>query len=234
MSYQSGSNDVTHETPANNSAMSACFNAIADCRAHSEDLHPVHARNIGLYEAWERWATQQEGGAGQVGARDILNRVHLRFSANDNLVRDMLLRHLPLNSQADRTYYLDAIEGNAMFVTASLMFWRRPNVLVELTPALECLLTNSALGEDIPAAQLRPRLAACYIRFGAAMRQSVTLPAANRIPENHMEGAYVFESDHKGKRAISIVAIYAAGKTVTWASAASILSLRTSRRRWLA
>lgn len=198
-------------TSAVNSVMSACLAAVAACRVRSDDLHPVHARNIGLYPAWERWAAQ-EAGAGQFGVGDVLARMHLRFSANDNQVRDILLRHLAFDRQADRDCSLDVVEGNAMFATAALMFWQRMNVVVELTSALERLLTDSDLGEDIPAAQLRPRMAACYIRFGEAMRHAVVLPAASRIPENHIEGAYVFESEHKGKRAVSIVAIYAAGR----------------------
>lgn len=83
-------------------------------------------------------------------------------------------------------------------------------MVIELTPALERLLTSSNLGEDIPAAQLRPRMAACYIRFGEAMRQAVVLPAETGV--HSIQGSYVFASTYKGKRAISIVAIYAAGR----------------------
>ncbi|WP_426072522.1 hypothetical protein [Janthinobacterium sp. DSP2-3-3] len=178
--------------------------AIAACRARGDDVHPVHVRNIGFYHTWQRCAAQREDGAAQLSAADVLARLHLRFAENDDLVRNILLRHSP------RNFSRDAIECDAMFTTAALMFWQRPNVVIELTPASERLLTSSDLGEDIPAAQLRPRMAACYIRFGEAMRQAVVLPAETGV--HSIQGAYVFASTYKGKRAISIVAIYAAGR----------------------
>ncbi|MEM8517573.1 hypothetical protein RCH05_002119 [Janthinobacterium sp. CAN_S7] len=185
-------------------AMSACFMAIAACRARGDDVHPMHVRNIGFYQTWQRCAAQREDGAAQLSAADVLARLHLRFAENDDLVRNILLRHSP------RNFSRDAIECDAMFTTAALMFWQRPNMVIELTPALERLLTSSDLGEDIPAAQLRPRMAACYIRFGEAMRQAVVLPVETGV--HRIQGAYVFASTYNGKRAISIVAIYAADR----------------------
>ena len=206
---------------ASSPAMSACFMAIAACRARGDDVHPVHVRNIGFYHTWQRCAAQREDAAAQLSAAAVLVRLHLRFAENDDLVRNILLRHSP------RNFSRNAIECDAMLTTAALMFWQRPNVVIELTPALERLLTSSDLGEDIPAAQLRPHMAACYIRFGEAMRQAVVLPAETGV--HSIQGAYVFASTYKGKRAISIVAIYAAGRDEPLGISSLDLSSRTSR-----
>ena len=44
-------------TPLSPAAMT-CFSKVAACREESADLHPVHARNVGLLPAWEHWAAQ--------------------------------------------------------------------------------------------------------------------------------------------------------------------------------
>ncbi|OFJ48284.1 hypothetical protein BA896_004150 [Janthinobacterium lividum] len=69
--------------------MSACFMAIAACRARGDDVHPVHVRNIGFYQTWQRCAAQREDGAAQLSAADVLARLHLRFAENDDLVRNI-------------------------------------------------------------------------------------------------------------------------------------------------
>jgi len=192
-----------------NATALACFGAIAACRQGSADLHPVHVRNIGLLQAWEQWAQQRISESGQTDAANFLTRLRLRFSENDNLMKHILLRATSQNGNMFQKSRQDAVEGDAMFATAALMYSHRPNVLLELTPALEQLMTGSDLGDDIPAAQLRPPAPACYIRFGTMMQQAVALPVDDGIPANHIEGAYVFETVDNGNRAISVVAIYA-------------------------
>ncbi len=57
---------------ASSPAMSACFMAIAACRARGDDVHPVHVRNIGFYQTWQRCAAQREDGAAQLSAAVVL------------------------------------------------------------------------------------------------------------------------------------------------------------------
>lgn len=217
----SGENDWRFATPLPNCsdpikgasehrAALACFAAMAACRQGGADPHPVHARNCGLLSAWAQWARQLEAEPGEADAAMFLNRSQRRYADNDERMQRILLRKR--SPATDRQFSLDAIEGDAMFATAALMFWGRPNTLLELTPALEQLLADSDLGEDIPAAQLRAPVPACYIRFGATMRQQVMLPAQDGFPAHHIEGAYVFEAACNGKRAVSIVAVYVVGK----------------------
>ena len=54
------------------------------------------------------------------------------------------------------------------------MFWSRGHALIETTEALERLLVDSDLGEDLPVELFRPPFPACFIRFGPAFQAALT------------------------------------------------------------
>lgn len=186
-------------------AMLAFLAALNDSQNVSDVPHPVHARNVRLVAAWQRWAALQEGVHGQSLADRVIAGPCYRYAQNveameETIYADPIWKDGTLLGPA-------ATDTLAMFATAPLMFWRRPHVLIELTPSLAHLLADSDLGGDIPVDQLRPPMPACYILFGEAMKQAIATPSEASV-FNRIEGAYVFESKRDNRRAISVVAIY--------------------------
>ena len=191
--------------------------AVNDSITATADPHPVQARNVGLVQAWQRWSALREGrNQSQSEADRIIAHLGQRFDENVALVEETM-RNDPIwkmNVLAAPSA-LASFDNCAVFATAPLMFWRRPHVLIELTPALQQLLESSDLGSDIPINLLRPPAPACYIRFGEAMQRAIMPPQPKWLKSCHIEGVYVFESVRREQRAIAMVAVYNLGEHPT-------------------
>jgi hypothetical protein len=193
----------TTTTPPESLAFFSALNASANIR--SGPLHPVCARNGGLLTAWNALESRF-----CPSPLSLIGRISRNFEENLDLLCQSVARD-PLWQQGRIKVGNDPrnIEASLALATAQLMFWTRRNAVIEPTDALERLLVDSDLGEDLPADLFRPPLPACFIRFGKAFQDAV-VPASARpdFGAHHLQGVYVFESVRTAQRALTLVPIY--------------------------
>ena len=172
--------------------------------------HPVLARNAELLARWLRWGRWIEDSMNrQRGLYDEVAKGRLSLNCltllNDRtrwlqdharLLNQMLVLDPLWSKQAAAMAPWQAteqIETTCLTAAASLLFWQHKGTVLELTPALEQMLVDSDLGDDVPLSMLQSPYTACYIRFGpalqAAVRQGWQLGA---LEGYDIEGVYVF------------------------------------------
>lgn len=193
----------TATTPPASLAFFTAMNASGNARGGR--LHPVCARNSGLLAAWDALESQtSESPPSRIG------RISRNFEDNLDLLRQRVARD-PLWRQGRVRIGDDPrdIEAALALASAQLMFWTRRHALIEPTDALERILVDSDLGEDLPADLFRPPVPAGFIRFGQAFQQAV-VPACARpdFGAHLLQGVYVFESVRSEQRALTLVPIY--------------------------
>jgi hypothetical protein len=174
-------------------------------------LHPVHARNSGLVQAWQRWTESKEGMLHYSEMIPLLRSDRLRFEDNVQLL-DKVIRSDPTWQESYRRYPIDKEShfSTTCLITAPLLFWHQTHALIELTPALQQWLIRSDLGNDIPIDLLRPPAQACFIRFGEALQQAIVPPPDNASSYDRIQGVYVFEAvrTREKQRALAFLPIF--------------------------
>ncbi|MGB7988145.1 MAG: hypothetical protein WCF44_02035 [Candidatus Methylophosphatis roskildensis] len=142
--------------------------------------------------------------------RTAMGRLTRNFEENRDLLREAVHRD-PLWQQGRVKVGGDPRNvGDAPdLAIAPLMFWSRGHALIETTEALERLLVDSDLGEDLPVELFRPPFPACFIRFGPAFQAALT-PTDGPVDfgPHHVQGVYVFESVRPIQRALTLESIY--------------------------
>jgi len=166
--------------------------ALNDCITATPVSHPVLARNVGLVSAWQEWTARQEGAPDyrSIADRIVANQCN-NFDACVELVKESMRIDPIWNQGVVTPPSAQQLDTSGVFAAAPLMYWRRPHVLIELTPALEQLLDRSDLGDDIPADLLRPPMPACYIKFSEAMQRAIIPVKFEDVICSHVEGVYV-------------------------------------------
>lgn len=184
----------------------AFFTALNACgRARGAQLHPICARNCGVLAAWTALESKF-----LESPLSVIGRVSRNYEDNLRLLGESVARD-PLWQQGRINVGNDPrnIEATLAQATAPMMFWARRNALIEPTDALERILVDSDLGEDLPATLFRPPVPACFIRFGTAFQEAVVpAPARPDFGAHILQGAYVFESVRTEQRALTLVPIY--------------------------
>jgi hypothetical protein len=183
--------------------------ALNACSQGGSLPHPILGRNGGLVVSCRRWLSAGivPGGHEALG---LLTGPESRFFANEELLTGAV-EHDPLWQQGRLA--LPAGVGrdrfSAEFGVPPLMFWTRPNAVIECTDALEQMLVASDLGDDLAAGILHPPAPACYIGFGESFQEAVA--PEGRWPGLDYcvpEGAYVFETATGTGRMLAIVLIF--------------------------
>lgn len=184
----------------------AFFTALNACGSTRDGrLHPVCARNSGILAAW--CAVEARSGKRPLS---LMGGVDRNVAQNLALLREAIARD-PLWQQGRIKVGGGAGDIESMLIptAAPLMFWSRRNALIETTDALEHLLADSDLGEDLPAELFRPPAPACFIRFGGTFQQAVVPVCGEADFGAHwLQGVYVFESVREALRALTLVPIY--------------------------
>lgn len=183
----------------------ALFAAMNGCGIIGAYPHPIYGRNSGVLAAWHAIESR-------IGdpSQPVMNALHRTFFQNQGVLRAVVVRD-PLWQQGRLFDGNDPkiIEGMVMQVTAQLMFWSRPNAIVEATDALEKLLIASDLGDDLPADLFRPPVPATYVRFGKTFQGNVVADPSGPGPDITVtEGVYVFETVRETLRVLALVPIF--------------------------
>ena len=158
--------------------------------SHVSQLHgrpyPVQFRNQGAIEAWTRalennpvWARWAHP---QTTAWEIRQELH---AALHDLHPSTQLTDKAFASLA-RDRHLLAVE-----ISANLKYHLSKGTIIEATPALETLLTNSDVDLILPMSMVAPPYSAQYLRFGEAAMQYLKLPDAH-ISERYFDGVFCF------------------------------------------
>lgn len=195
-------------------ATSALFAAMDKSRLQNRHPHPVHARNSGILDAWNNWP------GGYARACEPLLEQRMKdpaycFGENAYLFSKILALD-PVLSRAEQCGMAETLQYATIMTAAAVMFWQRPHVLIEMTPALDQLLASSDISHDIPANLMRPPAPACYISFGSATQAAVAVPEADEYDGHRIVGAYVFESRYREGRVISICPVSELNSTPEW------------------
>lgn len=163
------------------------LNACSEVRGATPQ--PLVARDSGIVAAWERFAKAHGAAPGAMAdARQ-------RFPHNLDLLSTAILRDpLVIDGCVGFAETQPHARSAVILAVASLMFWRRDHVVIELTDALERRLIATPIGAGVPATRFRPPASACFVRFGPAFR-AATPPFGDETPDGAAtQGVYVFES----------------------------------------
>jgi hypothetical protein len=188
-------------SPADSRAFFAAMNQAIDV---SRQLHPVNGRNCDLVGTWRKL----ESGLGELTFL-LMSSVRRTFEQNVDLVRDTIVSD-PLwqMSYANNGDAANQFDHTIAQVTAPLMFWTRPNAIIEPTGALEKMPIASDLGDDLPADVFRPPFPATYIRFGETFQQAAIPGDPHKDKDAQpIQGVYVFEAVREKSRALTLVTI---------------------------
>lgn len=172
-------------------------------------LHPVQARNSGILPAWMAWMHNVGGEEYATGWKDLFENQRRRFFQNAANFQEEV-QHDPAIQRGEVNIGSSQGENIGPFVmsVAPIMFWMRPNVIIEATDALQDLLVHSDLGDDLPIGLVRPPFPACYIPFGKTFQD--VLGEKRGGPDGitaKLQGVYVFTADREEDRALSFVLI---------------------------
>ncbi len=182
----------------------AFFVTLKDCMIGSTLPHPVCARNANITAIWR--GVESKVAAPAVS---VMSDPRQSFQQNIGLVRNFV-EHEPIYQRGFQAGDETGLDDTALgLVVAPLMFWGRRNAIIELTDALERILVDSDLGEDLPVGLFRPPLPACYIHFGKTFRDTA-VPAPNQpTPGAYViQGVYVLEAQREGQRAVTIMPVF--------------------------
>ncbi|MFC5513300.1 hypothetical protein ACFPOU_19570 [Massilia jejuensis] len=89
----------------------------------------------------------------------------------------------------------EKVEANrrmlAVEVSTNLKYHLNKGTVIEATPALETLLTNSDVDLSLPMSIVAPPYRAQYLRFGEAAMQYLKVPASH-APDRVFDGVFCF------------------------------------------
>jgi hypothetical protein len=184
------------------------YTAMNNCQLPGE-LHPVQARNSGILPAWIAWMQNVGGEEYATGWKELFENHRRRFFQNvanfeEEVVHDPAIQRGEVNIGSSQGQNI----GPFVMSVAPLMFWIRPNVIIEATNALEDLLVHSDLGDDLPIGLVRPPFPACYIPFGKTFREVLGDKRRGLSGiATKLQGVYVFTAGREEDRALSFVLI---------------------------
>jgi hypothetical protein len=158
--------------------------------SHVSQLHgrpyPVQFRNQGAIEAWTRALVNNEVWARwarpQTTAWDIRQEL---LGALDHMHPSSRLTDQASASLAKHRH-LHAVE-----ISANLKYHLSKGTVIEATPALETLLTNSDVDLSLPMSMVGPPYPAQYLRFGEAVMQYLKVPDSE-IADRFFDGVFCF------------------------------------------
>jgi hypothetical protein len=146
--------------------------------------YPVQIRNQGAFEAWEsglgtteEWARWKHT---QTTCWDI--RQEVEWQLNN------------MRAHGDATPEEEARAAarvRAVSISANLRYELQRGTVIEATPALETLLTNSDVDLSLPMNMVAPPFSAQYLRFGAQAAQQLKVPNSE-LPDRVFDGVYCF------------------------------------------
>lgn len=172
-------------------------------------LRPVRARNSGIFPAWMAWMRNVGGEEYATGWKGLFENQRRRFFQNVANFQEEVL-HDPAIQRGEVNIGSSQGGNIAPFVmsVAPIMFWTRPNVIIEATDALQQLLVHSDLGGDLPIGFVRPPFPACYIPFGKSFQDVLGDKRGRRCGiTTKLQGVYVFTAGREEDRALSFVLI---------------------------
>jgi hypothetical protein len=155
---------------------------------------PVQFRNQGALDAWTQ----------ALGHTDVWERwTHAQTTCWD--IRQEILWQLnhmdPLPDVADNA--VAKVKKNrqmlAIEISANLKYYLNKGTVIEATPELETLLTNSDVDLSLPMSMVAPPYAAQYLRFGEVAQQFLKVPIS---PEHRFfDGVFCFFTPPSARRA---------------------------------
>jgi hypothetical protein len=158
--------------------------------SHVVQLHgrpyPVQFRNQGAIEAWTR----------ALGDLDVWTRWAHPQTAAWHIRREVLWQwgHMHPLSQVPEDE-IEAVTAHrqllAIEVSSNLKYHLAKGTVIEATPALETLLTNSDMDLSLPMSMVAPPYPAQYLRFGEAVMQYLKVPDSE-IADRFFDGVFCF------------------------------------------
>jgi hypothetical protein len=149
----------------------------------SQGAEEAWTRAIGETEAWRDWA------APDMTYSDIRREIMWQLERNAP----------PLEPGESLARLEEELSLLAVEIGANLMYCRHQGTVIEATPALESLLTNSDVDLDLPMSMVAPPYAAQYLRFGDQAISHLKAPNGT-LPGHVFDGAFCFftPSAHPG------------------------------------
>ncbi|WP_313706538.1 hypothetical protein [Massilia sp.] len=151
--------------------------------------YPVQFRNQGALDAWERalgdtevWRRWQEPGT-------------LCWQIRQELLRQLGSMH-PLSPAAGQLIAEDR-QRLAIEVSTNLKYHLSQGTVIEATPALETLLTNSDVDLSLPMSMVAPPYRAQYLHFGDVAMRYLKVPAST-APDRYFDGVFCFLTPNDG------------------------------------
>lgn len=158
--------------------------------SHVVQLHgrpyPVQFRNQGAIEAWTR----------ALGNLEVWTRWAHPQTPAWHIRREVLWQwdHMyPLSRAPENA--IEAVTAHrellAVEVSSNLKYHLGKGTVIEATPALETLLTNSDVDLALPMSMVAPPYPAEYLRFGEAVMQYLKVPDS-RVAGRFFDGVFCF------------------------------------------
>lgn len=149
--------------------------------------YPVQFRNQGAIDAWTR----------ALGKTDVWRRWQdpgtLCWRIRQDLMRQLETMH-PCSPAEGRLIAQDC-ERLAVEASTNLKYHLSQGTVIEATPALESLLTNSDVDLALPMSLVVPPFSAQYLRFGETAMRYLKVPASPTI-ERVFDGVFCFLTSH--------------------------------------
>jgi hypothetical protein len=175
-------------------------------RSHVTALHgrpyPVQWRSQGAEEAWAK-------AIGETDAWREWAAPDMTYSDIRQEITWQLERNLPPLQPGESLARLeDELGLIAVEIGANLMYCRHQGTVIEATPALESLLTNSDVDLNLPMSMVAPPYAAQYVRFGDLAMSHLEAPNGT-LPGHVFDGAFCFftPSAHPGAAGVWVLEI---------------------------
>jgi hypothetical protein len=149
---------------------------------------PVQFRHQGAIAAWTRaldgsdlWIHWQDPGT---LCRDIRQAVSRQVEL---IYPSFMVREEETQRAAKTRRVLEAV------ISTNLKYHLNKGTVIEATPALEALLTNSDVDLSLPMSFVTPPYQTQYLRFGEAAMRYLKVPGAN-VPDCVFDGVFCFFS----------------------------------------
>jgi hypothetical protein len=143
----------------------------------SQGAEQAWAQAIGNTDVWRQWAMPE------TSWREIKQDIMWQLERNPLTLE-------PGESSASVLQHQTVIVGG---ISVNLMYCRHGGTVIEATPALEALLTNSDVDLGLPMSMVAPPYAAQYVRFGETVMRHLKVPGDSR-PGQVFDGAFCFLS----------------------------------------
>jgi hypothetical protein len=155
----------------------AFFAALNSCLSVDKLPHPIRTRNADLLATWLEWRRWLVDANHSIVNDEFFDDPTCGFEP----CIDGLVNAIKSDPEWQRgSYGFIDMTTITVLAAASLVLWRNRHMVIELTDALQDLLSKSDLGADIPIDYLRPPVPACYISLGKTLASSVVLPANHK------------------------------------------------------